>query len=323
MKETNKKRVSTAVVVSMLLIILTSMITPVDADDNGDSVVAEDSNSYTIRDPIRINGNSDFASQAAQEGWPGDGSPGNPYIIEGYEINGTGYGYGIYISNTTVNFVVRDCYVHNASGVYQDPNKGIPIEISIYNSGIILFNIQNGILENNTMINNVRQGIYVYGCADINVIYNNLPNNGITFSSSDDNVISNNNVSGIGLSGSFGNIITFNNVGREEIHQCHGIYLGYSNDNVINNNTISNQRIGIFEDTCDWNLIEGNTFVNVEIEHDYAYEVVNGNNGNNGNNSNNGNSDTPFIGFALATVAILTAVCLTWKKRRCKGEDPN
>ncbi|MFO8109268.1 MAG: hypothetical protein R6U17_01905 [Thermoplasmata archaeon] len=87
MKKQNKKRVSTVVVASMLLVLLASMITSVGADDDGDSVLAEDSDSYTVRSPIRIDGDSDFASQAAQEGWPGDGSTENPYVIEGYEID--------------------------------------------------------------------------------------------------------------------------------------------------------------------------------------------------------------------------------------------
>ena len=41
---------------------------------------------YTLHDPIKIEGDEDFAAQAASEGWPGDGSEENPYVIEGYEI---------------------------------------------------------------------------------------------------------------------------------------------------------------------------------------------------------------------------------------------
>ncbi len=59
---------------------------------------------YVPHDPIRINSNAEFASMAGFEGWAGDGSPENPYIIEGYDINGSGYGYCIYIGNTTMFF---------------------------------------------------------------------------------------------------------------------------------------------------------------------------------------------------------------------------
>ncbi len=50
---------------------------------------------YIPHNPIRINSNAEFASLAGIEGWLGDGSPGNPYIIEGYDITGSGYGYCI------------------------------------------------------------------------------------------------------------------------------------------------------------------------------------------------------------------------------------
>ncbi|MGC9060537.1 MAG: hypothetical protein ACP5JR_04820, partial [Thermoplasmata archaeon] len=39
----------------------------------------------TAHAPIHINGNADFANQAANEGWPGDGTPTNPFIIDGYD----------------------------------------------------------------------------------------------------------------------------------------------------------------------------------------------------------------------------------------------
>ena len=71
---------------------------------------------YIPHDPFRINSDAEFVTMAGIEGWPGNGLPGNPYIIEGYDINGSGYTYCIYIGNTTVYFEVRDCYLHEASG---------------------------------------------------------------------------------------------------------------------------------------------------------------------------------------------------------------
>jgi ABC-type phosphate transport system substrate-binding protein len=56
---------------------------------------------YTVHGTIRIDGDTDFATQAGIEGWSGDGSETNPYIIENYDINGTGNGTCIYIGNTT------------------------------------------------------------------------------------------------------------------------------------------------------------------------------------------------------------------------------
>ena len=77
----------------------------------------ENVSAYTPHNPIYIDGNADFASQASAEGWPGDGSAGNPYIIEGYDINASTTN-GIDIRNTDVYFVIRDCYVHDGGVSY-------------------------------------------------------------------------------------------------------------------------------------------------------------------------------------------------------------
>ncbi|MGC8913412.1 MAG: hypothetical protein ACP5LE_05740 [Thermoplasmata archaeon] len=42
----------------------------------------------TAHAPIHITGNADFATQAVNEGWPGNGLQTNPYIIDGYDIDG-------------------------------------------------------------------------------------------------------------------------------------------------------------------------------------------------------------------------------------------
>jgi len=41
---------------------------------------------YNTHDPIVIANDSDFIDQATTEGWFGDGSEGNPYLIEDLEI---------------------------------------------------------------------------------------------------------------------------------------------------------------------------------------------------------------------------------------------
>jgi parallel beta-helix repeat protein len=110
---------------------------------------------YTPHDPIYINGDADFAIQAASEGWPGDGSEGNPYIIEGYEIIVDSRS-SIEVKSTTVSFIIRDSHLQIAYyGVYLD-------EVSnsrIYNCtlgqngyGIYLNSSNNNIIANNTTV---------------------------------------------------------------------------------------------------------------------------------------------------------------------------
>ncbi len=258
-------------------------------------------NDYTVREPIRIDGNSDFASQATAEGWPGDGSEGDPYVIEGYEIDGTGYGYGIYVGNTTVHFVVRGCYVHNASGVEWKSDNGISTHKPIYNSGIILFNASNGLLGDNILFNNVR-GIKLFDSSS-----NSIENNMIS-----------NNSSGISLTISHHNTIIHNEINGTS-SRSGGIYLQHSNDNTIKNNTISNHNRGIFEDTCDRNLIEDNIFVNNEIDFLSVYEY-------NGPppdlEDENDDKNRVFISliYVSIAVAILMIVLLIWKCELFKRE---
>jgi parallel beta-helix repeat protein len=121
-------------------------------------------NGRVQRPPIRIDSNADFTPVNGVSG--GDGSAGNPWIIENYDINGTGYGYCIYIGNTTDYFVVRDCYLHDSNGVTIWP--------FYYDTGITMYNASNGLLSGNE-ITRIRRGIYFYnGCMDNQVIGNNV-----------------------------------------------------------------------------------------------------------------------------------------------------
>jgi len=61
--------------------------------------------SYTSHIPIIINNNANFSSQ----GWPGSGISGDPYVIEGLEINA--YQVCINITDITVYFEIRNCMI--------------------------------------------------------------------------------------------------------------------------------------------------------------------------------------------------------------------
>jgi parallel beta-helix repeat protein len=193
---------------------------------------------YTPHDPFRINNNTEFATMAGLEGWIGDGSSGFPYIIEGYDIDGSGYGYCIYIGNTTVHFEVRDSYLHEANGIGRDPY--------FRDSGITLYNVQNGTLVNNTVSSNNYYGIYINEASFNNTItYNNISSNnrnGIYVSYSDSNTITNNNVSS---------------------NSEYGVYLFFSDTTTISNNTMSSNNLyGIYVDMSHWNTISNNTASN-------------------------------------------------------------
>ncbi len=249
--------------------------------------------SYTTHDPIRINNDTDFDTQ----GWPGDGSESDPYVIQDLEINGTGYGYCVYIGNTTVNFLVKNNYFHHA-------NRVEDLTFYYMNAGVYLHNITNGKIENNLIMESDFVGIYIefssnnivsnntasysgdYGilmyAAHDNQIINNTCNandqgctsgggcglggHGIALGSSDNNEILNNNVSrknarGIYLSYSDGNILHNNSATYNTVY---GISLDNSNKNHISENDILNNTNGLLVSRSDGNLFEDNTISNQE-----------------------------------------------------------
>jgi len=113
-------------------------------------------NGYTSHTPIYINGNSNFTAQNGVVG--GNGTGDDPYIIEGWEIDARGGDYCIKIENTNVYFVIRNCYLHGATGNWPY-------------SGIFLKNVTNGRIENNTISGN-REGIFLY-LSSHNIVVNN------------------------------------------------------------------------------------------------------------------------------------------------------
>ena len=64
-------------------------------------------NAYTDHFTITIKNNTDFDTQANNEGWSGDGTSISPYIIENYSIT-TYLDWAMVITNTSRHFIVRN-----------------------------------------------------------------------------------------------------------------------------------------------------------------------------------------------------------------------
>ncbi len=124
------------------------------------------SRDYTTHEPIRINSDSDFT--AANGVISGNGDSATPYRISGYDIDATNDGNAIFIAHTTKFFVIDNCYLHSASG-----NSGQ----YYWNSGLALYDVLNGKVENNTISSNT-YGIYIDGSSADNVFcYNTIQDN--------------------------------------------------------------------------------------------------------------------------------------------------
>ncbi len=259
--------------------LITGIVDPLDNHSLDSSNTPLELN-YEIHQPIRINNESDFEEQAVEEGWNGTGTQNDPYIIEGYEIDGDSEGSCIYIGNTTDYFTIKNCLLINASGNTDQYWK---------NSGLYLYNITNGRVDNNTLKNNGWRGLEIEGCIDTIVANNTVKENddsGIYVESSDnstlkDNTISNHPQLGVLVGGSSsrnkitknnislnGNGIqlnsasTYNSIDHNDVSDSswNGIHLLYeSNNNTILSNEISyNGETGIYLEEVANNTLQGN-----------------------------------------------------------------
>ncbi len=203
--------------------------------------------------PIVIDGDTNFSVTAANEGWLGDGSAENPYIIDGLEIDvDGGEGDCINIINTRVNFTISNCVLIGAN--------------TTAGAGVNLKNVTNGNLIGNTLSHS-QQAFYFNHSSFILMKSNTITDcrYSIQMLSSSDNIIIDNNVSqnsrGIQLllSSDYNTVVnnTFTNSFR-------GITLYESDYNIITNNTISlnDQGINIIDENSNHNEIRWNVFWN-------------------------------------------------------------
>ena len=232
--------------------------------------------------PTVIDGDANFSDTVMIEGWPGDGSSGTPYIINGLDINrGGAAGHCISISNTRAYFIIRDCYLVNAS-----VGNG---------AGVFLLNVIHGQLLNNTCTKN-QYGILIgsssANCtlADNTCTFNIVSGiyldrldsllvrtNDCSWNSEDgidvrlgtghtivDNTCNNNDYSGLIVGGSFHNVI--NNTCENNENGILSYGPNSINDNMCYNNSFCGMILGdnnnAFNNTCRYNAI--GTYIDTE-----------------------------------------------------------
>ncbi len=247
---------------------------------------------YTTSVPLYIDNDSDLAGNSSS----GAGTPSDPYVIEDLSII-TAEDHGIYISGTTKNFIIKDCYIDaNLFGIYiyQVAQNTVEIDNNILNSnsgGLALFennyaNITNNLCENNTVVgiyineahyttvknntcrNNPGVGIFGAYCDHSNFIDNINYNNdqyGLNLDHSDDCNVTENTFYDNGYSGMYLQFTVSCSIWDNECYNngYHGIYADSDGGTSITlNNIHDNTFNGIFVRSSDSTTISSNT-VNV------------------------------------------------------------
>jgi parallel beta-helix repeat protein len=264
--------------------------------------------------PISINGNSDFAIKAASNGWPGNGSASNPYILENLVITtSVDYIYAISIRYTNVHFILRNSTI-TATGTESSALYLISVHNgTIYNNTAIT---QRGFVlsysSSNTLINNsiINGGLWIAGCTSsttcfqtkvegntVNgkplIFWQHVTNQSVpgnagqiilvnsSFITIKDQVITNSDVA-IQLHLSANNTICNNTVN----YNTNGFYLDSSSNNSLNNNTANfNTRYGFWLESSTSNSLSNNT-ANFNSESGF-YLYHNSNNSLSNNTANN------------------------------------
>ena len=254
--------------------------------------------------PIRINSNADFDAAHGVTG--GAGTLADPWVIENKFINGTGRGNCIYVGNTTEPFTIRNCTLFNAGGY------GIATWPFYGDIGLICYNAQHGIIENNTVSDCIYRGIYLYtdSCnnkvmnntawgnsqssihlsnrSNHNFVYNNTVDGstwGIILFQSANNTIQQNEATGCGQYGLYMVNSTYNTFYDNTATGCFdsGMYLDNSsyNDIIMNNCSDNLFRAGIavelesnYNNLTD-NICLNNTFEGISIDSSHWNTVDN------------------------------------------------
>ncbi|MFX1483557.1 MAG: right-handed parallel beta-helix repeat-containing protein [Promethearchaeota archaeon] len=215
---------------------------------------------------VAINGDANFTDTAQNEGWPGNGSFENPFIISSLDIDLGGVaGHCINISNTRVNFTIQNCNLTGAgsgAGIFLDNVSFAYLfnnTCTFNGHGIYLLQSSNNVLENNTCLSNSR-GIYMYESDSNTVSGNDCDDNsnyGIFLQLCDSNLIFNNLCSSTGTYGIGGQSVVSNTFANNTCNQnSNGIRIwDYSSGNVVANNTCSsNSNYGIILYNDDYAL---------------------------------------------------------------------
>ena len=258
----------------------------------------KDSKVYTIHAAIAIDGDADFSDTALLEGWPGDGSPENPYIIDGLDIDLFGEDCPcINISNTRVSFIISNCNLTGDIGILLENVTNSELVSNTCNNnwfGIwVRFSGSNTVAKNNCS-NNGKAGIFLENVINCDLVNNTCISNnedGIWQMWSENNTIANNTCTSNGGHGIYlfksrnttvtNNICDNNNVAADEefgggIYICgsgstslfnntcndntrYGLCIHDSNSNALENNTCNSNDIGISLVGSDYNTVTNNT----------------------------------------------------------------
>jgi len=194
-------------------------------------------------DPINITNNADLEFVAKEEGWKGDGTKNNPYIIENYDIVSNKYMGCLKLRDINKHIIIRNCKF----GSY------FKSDIQTTHAIVYLDNVSNCQFINNQFDDSsvfTVHGIKLFHCHNNIIAQNNIPSQHsycIAVAFSNHNIIFNNRITntitdGMMLDNSPNNIIVYNTISTPVNRHATGITLeGEQTQHcIVSHNTIKN-----------------------------------------------------------------------------------
>ena len=273
----NGGRIASIVVTTLTLLSVLSISVP------------ETASAYTVRAPIYIDGDDDFTPLNGVTG--GSGTPSDPYIIEGWDID-AGEEDGIAVLNADSHFVIRNVYVHDATTIINTTifimyASNATVKDSVFercrSSGIAVAESPSAVVENNT-IAECRTAVWLWYSNGVTVSSNRISNctYGTYSFHSNSSTISSNAIlnctenavifEGAENSTAVGNFIRDSEYGiqltesadcdiegNSLVNHSYGINAESSNRMNASDNSIENCSRGIWVFESEWGSITGNS----------------------------------------------------------------
>jgi len=289
-------RYGSILILILVLLVSTASVLPHSGSGemNNDRPSTEDilDNQYEDHDPIHVEGDENFTQLAEEEGWSGDGTEENPYIIQGYKIDNSdsdSVESAILIKQVDLHFKIHEniitggedgtevkygINIYSSNNVTIEDNfvKGLQQE---YSNGILIHFISDIIIQNNTItsFSDKTSGIGLRTCKNITIRNNELNSGGdigieirhsknITTS---ENTVSESRTAGIKLDNTEKSSIISNAILKSENSGLHLFASPYNH--IVNNTFYQNEKYG-FEvgveptsTTTRGNLLYNNNFI--------------------------------------------------------------
>ncbi|MBA7516734.1 hypothetical protein ES705_08782 [subsurface metagenome] len=245
MKRNKLRLISISILLFLALLLLNFGSTTLNSGASTDILPVEMDMSlnYTDSGPITIDSNDDFG--VSGYGFPGTGTPGDPYLIKELRIV-TAADRAIDVVGVTVSFTIEDCYL--------DANfYGIRVDAESAGQVIVI---------NNTIVGNTREGLYILRPDGVQIRNNTFSGNGlmdIRMSFSDSTIIANNTFisSERAIAADNNLFLTIeNNTFTETGIYIFNEYYDYAG-HTIRNNFVNGKPLGYYTDISDVTIAGG------------------------------------------------------------------